>query len=72
MNLQFCEEIIQKVDGVHSLEEITQAVCQTEGLNIDSIREHLEKSLREIIEFLGGATPDLSQCHGCPARCKES
>ena len=70
ITLRLCEEIIQKVDGVHSLEEITQAVCQAEGLNIDSIRENLEKSLREIIEFLGGATPDLSQCHGCPARCK--
>ena len=63
---RIAKTLITLFDGKRTLKEIAQLACAQEGVGFDEVKGSLETMLREFIDVLALATPDLSQCSQCP------
>jgi hypothetical protein len=62
---KIAQTLITLFDGHRTLKEIGQLASAQEGVDFDDVKGSLETMLREFIDVLALATPDLSQCGQC-------
>ena len=62
---KIAQTLVTLFDGERNLREVGHLACIQEGIDFDEVKDSLETILRELIEVLAIATPDLSQCRRC-------
>jgi SAM-dependent methyltransferase len=60
--------MLELIDGKQTLRQIAEAAAHQHGTTIEQAGPTLLAYLHHLIDHIGAATADVTQCHRCPAR----
>ena len=60
--------MLELMDGRRTLRQIAELAAQQQGTTFEQARPTLAAYLHHLIDHIGAATADLTQCQHCPAR----